>query len=278
MRTFQNTAADAIIETCYFMKLPTEIRCLIYKYCLPPKHNKSLVCMWPTKPRDPGPRTPVSPEEPIDEQLPSFSSNLHNYPLNGRRWAPIQRERKFVGQTILAVNRLIYAEASLDFYNAHTFRFNSRQIESHDMYSGLMPRLRNIEVEDAVFRFSQDSIEAQMIQLASYPNLERLVIGPRTAEGLFSMNRRQKQPIGHVANGRKAKYIKPYASNMYNARYFRTKSCPKLPKVVIVELKAEALVSVMQNLGTMGAYPTIPGSLLVFDETRYLSEFLSSDC
>lgn len=259
------------------MKLPAEIRCLIYKYCLPPKHKKSLVCMWPTKPRDPWPRTPVSPEEPIDEQLPSFSSNLHNYPLNGRRWAPIQRERKYVGQTILAVNRLIYAEASQDFYNAHTFRFNSRQIESQDMCSGLMARLRNIEVEDAVFRFSQESIEAQMIRLSSNTNLERLVIGPRTAEGLFSMSGRQKPPIDHVAPGPKAKYIKPFASTMYNARYFRTKSCPKLLKVAIVELKAEALVSVMQTLGTVGAYPTIPRSLLVFDETRYLSEYLSWD-
>lgn len=258
------------------MKLPTEIRCLIYKYCLPPK-DRTLVCMWPTKPRDPWPRTPVSPEEPIDNQLPSFSSNLHNYPLNGRRWAPIQRERKFVGQTILAVNRLIYAEASQDFYSSHTFRFNSRQIESQDICSGLMSRLRNIEVEDAVFRFSQESIEAQMILLSSNANLKRLVIGPRTAEGLFSMSRRPKPPVGHVAPIPKAKVIKPFASTMYNAQYFRTKSCPKLPKVVIVELKAKALVSVLQTLGTINGYPTIPGSLLTFDETRYLSEYLSWD-
>lgn len=249
------------------MKLPPEIRCLIYRYCLPPKQNRSLICMSPTKPRKQWPSTPVVHEEPRHDQLPSFSSNLQIYPLNGQRAAPIQREPNFVGQTILAVNRLIYEEASQDFYRIHTFRFNSRQIESLDFSSGLIPRLRNIEIEDAVFRFSQRSTESKLKGLSRNPNLERLIIGPRTAESLFSVIRHRKSFISCDAYGWTTKAVKPYAGNMYNAEYFRLQSWPSLPKVAIISLNISAVVAVMRKINTLGPFPSIPPPFLWSDVT-----------
>lgn len=254
--------AGQVKETCHFMKLPPEIRCIIYRYCLPQqKKNRSLICMWPAKPRNQICPTPVSRHEPADYQLPSFSSNLHSYPLNGPREAPIQRERDYVGQTILAVNRLIYEEASQEFYNSHTFRFNSRQIETRNIYSGLIPRLRSIEIEDAVFRFCLRSTEMKLIGLSRNANLERLVIGPRTAEGLFSVIRDQNRTIsGGVWKG-KSEEMQPYAANMYSADFFKTKSFPGLPKVAIVELNYSAVFFPMRTDKSNGAFPHIPAPL-----------------
>lgn len=251
------------------MKLPPEIRCLIYKYCLPPKQDRSLICMSPTKSRNQWFLTPVSHEEPRHDQLPSFSSNLQIYPLNGRRATPIQREPDFVGQTILAVNRLIYEEASQDFYKIHTFRFNSRQIESLDLSSGLIPRLRNIEIEDAVFRFSLRSTESKLIRLSRNPNLERVIIGPRTAEGLFSVIRHRKFNNSCDAYGWTTKAVKPFAGNMYNAEYFRLQPWPSLPKVAIVSLNISAVLAVMRKVNTLGPLPSIPRPLLWSDVTIY---------
>lgn len=252
--------------TCHFMKLPPEIRCIIYKYCLPQrKKNRSLICMWPAKPRNQICPTPVTRYEPADYQLPSFSSNLHSYPLIGPREAPIQRERDYVGQTILAVNRLIYEEASQEFYNSHTFRFNSRQIETRNIHSGMIPRLRSIEIEDAVFRYCQISTEMKLSGLSRSANLERLVIGPRTAEGLFSEIRDQNPTISGGACGRKSEEIKPYAANMYSAEFFKTKSWPGLPKVAIVELNYSAVFYPMRTDNSNGASPPIPAPLLWSD-------------
>lgn len=236
------------------MKMPPEVRCLIYEYCFPPKH-KSLICMWPAKSRTQWYITPVTHEEPSDDQLPSFSSNLQNYPQDGPRAAPIKRERDFVGQSILAVNRLIYQEASQDFYKSHTFRFNSRQIESHNMNSGPIRRLRSIEIEDAVFRFGLRSTEWKLARLSRNPGLERIVIGPRTAESMFSVMRRHKSVIRLDAYGPKTKEMNPYAANMYSAEYFKTQLLPSLPKVVVVSLNMEALAGEDKRLDLRGFFP-----------------------
>lgn len=245
------------------MKLPPEIRCIIYRYCLPPKTKKSLICVWQTKPRNEIFPTPVSHEEPTDYYLPSFSSNLHDYPLIGPRAAPIQREKDFVGQTILAVNRLIHEEASRDFYRSHTFRFNSRQLESRSIHSGMIPRLCNIEIEDAVFRFCQRSTEMKLIGLSRSPNLKRVVVGPRTAEGLLNVIRHDNRALGRDAYGKKSREVKPYAAKMYSAEYFKTQRWPGLPKVVIVELDTSTLASAMEKANAVGPFPSNAGLLLM---------------
>lgn len=242
--------------------MPPEIRCLIYEFCLPPKENKSLICMWPTTHRNQLFSTPVSHEEPTDDQLPSFSSNLQSYGLNGPRAAPIQREPDFVGQTIFAVNRLIYAEASQDFYRSHTFRFNSRQIETQDLYSGLIPRLRRIEVEDAVFRFGLRSTEMKLLRMSRNPSLESVVIGPRTAESMFSFIRGGKRLVKPDKYGKKSKEITPYTAKLYNNEYFTLYSWPLYSNVAVVSLNVPALLAMRKKPNTLGPYPTIPAALL----------------
>ncbi|MCJ1468890.1 hypothetical protein MMC07_007520 [Pseudocyphellaria aurata] len=249
-------------ETCHFMKMPPEIRCLIYGFCLPPKGNKALICMWPTMHRDQDFSTPVSHEEPTDDQLPSFSSNLQSYGLTGPRAAPIQREPDFVGQTILAVNRLIYAEASRDFYRSHTFRFNSRQIETQDIYSGVIPRLCHIEVEDAVFRFGLRSTEMKLLRMSRSRNLKQVVIGPRTAESMFSGIRWVRRLVKPDLYGKKSHEITPYAAKLYNDEYFTLYSWPIYPKVAVVSLNVPALLDVMRLPNTLGPLPTIPAEQL----------------
>lgn len=92
-----------------------------------------------------------------------------------------------------------------------------------------------------MFRFGLKSTERMLVRLSRNPVLERIVVGPRVAESLFSVVRRHNPVARLDAYGPETEEIKPYAANMYNAEYFKTQLLPSLPKVVVVSLNIDSL-------------------------------------
>ena len=146
-----------MIEPCFFLKLPLEIRIMIYTFLFFGNNCDTFVCCW----------APLT--------IPSLTCNILSSDISDRSsWKPVDT-------TIFSVSKVISEEARSLFYNRGIFRFNSIQITALLLLPQILDYLTEVQIEDTLPNHRLWKLDLMLCQLSARPSLKRIIVGGNAA-------------------------------------------------------------------------------------------------
>ncbi|MCJ1252062.1 hypothetical protein MMC30_009300 [Trapelia coarctata] len=179
-----------------FLKLPFEVRMMIYDFALPIDRSTVIVCLWPIT----GPT--------------SFISNILT-PTQHDDFAP-----HVIDTSLFAVNRQVNAEVSNPFYQKHIFRFSSPQLGTLLMVPAVLNKLRRMEIEDVLPDQRRWNLESMLDKFQDLPLLDEVIVGVvASGECAQTLNRIEDRPFDRWDSENQRLLHKWLDAEDFNERY-----------------------------------------------------------